>query len=79
MEFKQCIFRTYNGEPDAELAGISVYRYGKLIGVICLCCGGWNSARRVKILGEAPGWLDLGTYMYRSLEMAEEWDDDDDD
>lgn len=73
MEFKQCVFRTYDGEPDAELMGISVYKYGHLIGVICLCCGSWCSAKRVLILDELDGWFNLGDVLFRAVDMAEEW------
>lgn len=76
MEFKECIFRTYDGEPDAELGGIAVYKYGKLIGVICLCCGAWNSAKRVNVLQEFPGWVNLGDFLTSAVDMAEEWEDD---
>ena len=79
MEFKQCIFRTYDGEPDAELPGIAVYKYGNLIGVICLCCGSWCSAKRTKILAVLPGWIDLAENFIRTIECADEWDDEEDD
>jgi len=77
MEFHQCLFRTYDGEPDAELGGISVYKYGKLIGVICLCCGSWHSAKRVQILAEFPGWVNIGRILEDSVEMADEWEEED--
>jgi hypothetical protein len=77
MEFKQCIFRTYDGEPDAELGGIAVYKFGNLIGVICMCCGGWRSAKRVQILAEFPGWVNIGDVIVAVNEMAEEWIEDD--
>ena len=76
MEFKQCLFRSLDGEPDAELGGIAVYKYGKLIGVICLCCGRWISAKRAIILAEFPGWINLGDIFISATEMAEEWEDD---
>lgn len=77
MEFKQCIFKSLDGEPDAELTGIAAYKYNHLIGVICLCCGRWISAKRAIIIDQFDdGWIDIGTPLYRMLEMADEWDDD---
>ncbi len=76
MEFEQVKFRTYDGEPDAELGGIAVFRYGNLLGVICGCCGSWHPAKNVRILEEYEYWLDFGSAIVAFNEAAEMWPDD---
>ena len=73
MEFKQCLFKTFEGEPDADLSGIAVYKYGHLLGVICLCCGKWHSAKHISQITEIEGWIDIGTTLFERLEAALEW------
>ena len=76
MNFEQIKFRTYGGEPDAELGGIAVYKYDHLIGVICGCCGKWHRAKDVQILEHYEYWLDFGSAIVECNDEAAEWDDD---
>lgn len=77
MNFIQCKFKSYEGEPDAELGGIAVYKYDHLVGVICGCCGRFIPAKAVRILKEYDFWCDFNEAMIRFHEAAEEWDDND--
>lgn len=79
MTFEQVKFRTFSGEPDAELGGIAAFKYGKLLGVICGCCGRWCSAKEVQILEVYEDlWLDLGAAIVEIHDEAAEWPDEED-
>ena len=74
MDFEQVKFRTLDGEPGRRDGGIAVYRYGNHLGVICGCCGAWNSAKRVQILEHYENWLDFGTALIEVHDSV--WPDD---
>lgn len=75
MHFEQVKFRTYIGEPDAELGGIAVYKYDNLEGVICGLCGRWHPAKEVKILKQYRDWVDLSDIIveFNEVELDDSW------
>lgn len=76
MYFEQVKFRTVNNSRDVELGGIAVYKYERLLGVICGCCGSWHRAKDVIIIESYEDWLDLGTAIVEVHDEADEWDDE---
>lgn len=60
MEYVQIVFIHPDGdEPEKHFGGIAKYEHGKLVHVICGCCGGLFEADEVQIIRKFDDWLPI--------------------
>lgn len=60
MEYAQVVFVHLDGdEPEKHFGGIAMYEHGKLVHVICGCCGGLFEPDDVLIIRKFTDWLPI--------------------